>query len=286
MASVTTRSAPTVSSSGVTISRTDGKELSLTWTKGNGQRRLVIAKQGSHVTSVPADGTDYTASATFGLGQQLAAGEYVVYNDNHYTTTISGLNPSTKYYFKIFEYDGTGSSTAYLTTTYGSVDGSTAAKPTVQAQRQPTTNLSATSLRLNFSPGDGRARLVIGRKGAPVNVTPTDLTAYTADNYFGAGHDLGNGNFALIYTNQNAVTVQSLQANATYHFAIYELNGYNQPLYLAPPVTTSATTTGVLPVMLSRWEAVASGSKVVLKWTTATELNASHFVVERSTDGV
>ncbi|HEV7331205.1 MAG TPA: T9SS type A sorting domain-containing protein [Flavisolibacter sp.] len=285
-ASVTTRSVPTVASSDVNFTKVDGKELSLAWTKGNGQRRIVIAKKGSNVTAVPADGTDYTSSATFGLGQQIAAGEYVVYDDNHYITTVSGLDPASTYYFKIFEYDGTGTSTVYLTTTYASANASTAVTPTVQAQVQPTTNITDKTLRLNFTPGNGRARLVIGRKGSPVNFTPTSLTAYDYDNYFGSSDDLGNGNFALAYTTENAVTIQSLQPNSTYHFAVYELNGFNQPLYLAPPTITSATTTGTLPVKLSSWEATPYGSKVLLKWKTASELNASHFVVERSADGI
>lgn len=284
--SVTTRSMPTVPSSNITFTRVDGKELSLAWTEGNGQRRVVIAKKGSDVTSVPANGTDYTSSETFGQGQQLAPGEFVVYDDNHFTTTVTGLDPSSTYYFRIFEYDGTGSSTIYLTSAFASTSGSTAVKPTVQTQLLPTSNITANAVRLNFTPGNGRARLVIGRKGSPVNFTPTDLTAYDFDNYFGTSTDLGNGNFALAYTNQNAVTIQSLQAGSTYHFAVFELNGFNQPLYLTPPVMTSATTTGTLPVRLSAWDAVSMGNKVSLKWKTATELNASHFVVERSADGI
>lgn len=284
--SVTTRSMPTVPSSNITFTRVDGKELSLAWTEGNGQRRVVIAKKGSDVTSVPVNGTDYTSSETFGQGQQLAPGEFVVYDNNHYTTTVTGLDPSSTYYFKIFEYDGTGSSTIYLTSAFASTSGSTAVKPTIQTQLLPTSHITANAIRLNFTPGNGRARLVIGRKGSPVNFTPTDLTAYDFDNYFGASPDLGNGNFALAYTNQTAVTIQSLQANSTYHFAVFELNGFNQPLYLTPPVITSATTTGTLPVRLTAWEAVSVGSKVSLKWKTATELNASHFVVERSADGI
>jgi hypothetical protein len=284
--SVTTRNMPTVPSSNLTFTRVDGKELSLSWTEGNGQRRVVIAKKGSAVTAVPANGTDYTSSETFGLGQQLAPGEFVVYDDNYYATTVSGLDPASTYYFKIFEYDGTGSNTVYLTSSFASISGSTAVKPTVQTQLLPTSNITSNAIRLNFTPGNGRARLVVGRKGSPVNFTPTDLTAYDYDNYFGSSNDLGNGNFALAYTNQNAITIQSLQANSTYHFAVFELNGHNQPLYLTPPVITSATTTGTLPVRLSAWEAVSQGNKVSLKWKTASELNASHFVVERSADGI
>ena len=285
-ASVTTRSAPTTASSGLAISKTDGKELSLNWTNGNGQRRIIIAKQGSDVLSTPANGTDYTANSVFGSGQQLGAGEYVVYDDNFNAATISGLNPATTYYFKIFEYDGTGSNTIYLTSSFASVNGPTADKPTVQTVISPTTNITSSSLRLNMTPGNGRARLIIGHKDAAVNVTPADLTAYTANSDFGSGQDLGNGNYVLAITTESWINVQNLSANASYHFAIYELNGFNQPLYLTPAATTSAVTSGALPVTLLSWEAKAVNAAVQLHWKTSEEINTRHFIIERSTDGI
>ncbi len=42
----------------------------------------------------------------------------------------------------------------------------------------------------------------------------------------------------------------------------------------------------LLPVRLINFEAKANGNDVVLNWATASEKNNSHFVVERSTDGV
>jgi hypothetical protein len=41
-----------------------------------------------------------------------------------------------------------------------------------------------------------------------------------------------------------------------------------------------------LPVKLSSFNAILENAKVKLTWTTATEINVSHFVVERSTDGI
>jgi hypothetical protein len=284
--SVTTTGGPTVASSAMSVTKSDGKELTLNWTNGNGQRRIVIAKKGSDVTAVPVNGNDYTANASFGQGQQLAPGEYVVYDDNYHSTTVSGLDPATTYYFRVFEYDGTGSNTIYLTSGFAAVSGSTVTKPTVQSQFLSTTNVTANSLRLNFAPGNGRARMIIGRSGAPVNSSPVDLTLYADHTYFGSGQDLGNGNFVLSYTTAQSETIQKLQPNTTYHFAIYELNGFNQPLYLTPAALVSATTTGTLPVKLISWEASLADNKVNLQWKTGSEANASHFVVERSADGV
>ncbi|MBL7739462.1 MAG: T9SS type A sorting domain-containing protein [Chitinophagaceae bacterium] len=284
--SVTTRSIPTVASSNLVISKTDGKELSLNWTNGNGQRRIVVAKQGSNITANPANGTDYNANPVFGTGQQLSAGEYVVYDDNFNATTISGLNPATTYYFKIFEYDGTGSNTAYLTSSFASVNGPTAVTPDIQAANLTAGDITSNSLRLQFSAGNGRARTIIGRKDAPVSVTPADFTLYTADANFGNGHDLGNGNFVMGNTTGELINIHNLQPNSTYHFAVFEYNGFNQPLYLSPAAAFSATTSFALPVKLVKWEATPANGKVKLQWTTASEVNAGHFVIERSADGV
>jgi hypothetical protein len=43
--------------------------------------------------------------------------------------------------------------------------------------------------------------------------------------------------------------------------------------------------TGFLPVTLINWTAALSNSNISLKWSTSTELNASHFIIERSFDG-
>ncbi len=42
----------------------------------------------------------------------------------------------------------------------------------------------------------------------------------------------------------------------------------------------------ILPVTLVNWTALLSGNNVSLKWSTTMEKNASHFILERSTDGV
>lgn len=42
---------------------------------------------------------------------------------------------------------------------------------------------------------------------------------------------------------------------------------------------------GPLPVVLTEFDAIGEGSSVRLSWATATESNASHFDIERSTDG-
>ena len=50
--------------------------------------------------------------------------------------------------------------------------------------------------------------------------------------------------------------------------------------------TYEAAVTSFLPVTLINWSALYTGSNIALKWTTTSEKNASHFIIERSFDGV
>ena len=50
--------------------------------------------------------------------------------------------------------------------------------------------------------------------------------------------------------------------------------------------TYNAAIVKMLPVTLINWNAVFANNNVVLKWATSTEKNASHFIIERSFDGI
>jgi hypothetical protein len=50
--------------------------------------------------------------------------------------------------------------------------------------------------------------------------------------------------------------------------------------------TYQQAVTNLLPVTLINWSAVYTNNNIALKWTTTSEKNASHFIIERSFDGV
>jgi len=86
--------------------------------KGNGIRRIILAKASSSVNSAPIDGTPYTANQTFGSGTQLGTGNYVVYSDTGSAFTLSGLTANTTYYFSVFEYNGASGFANFLTSSF------------------------------------------------------------------------------------------------------------------------------------------------------------------------
>ncbi|MFA6469759.1 MAG: FG-GAP-like repeat-containing protein, partial [Bacteroidota bacterium] len=108
-------SAPTTDASSVTFSSNYGSVMKVSWTNGNGSRRLVVMKEGSAVDGTPASNTSYTANTVFTSGNQIGTGNYVVYNGVGSEVTISGLTTSTEYHVSIFEYNGLNGEQLYAT---------------------------------------------------------------------------------------------------------------------------------------------------------------------------
>ncbi len=106
---------PTVAASNMVFSNNTSTSTTLTFNKGNGNRRLVLAKALSAVNALPLDSFAYSSKDTFGLGAQIGSGNFVVYNDTGNSVNIKGLTPSTLYHFAVYEYNGTNAYSNYLT---------------------------------------------------------------------------------------------------------------------------------------------------------------------------
>src|SRR5690606_26464831 len=94
----------------------------------------------------------------------------------------------------------------------------------------------------NFTKGNGDGRVVIARKAGAVNASPADVTFYSYDENFGGGAKLNDDNFVVYRGAGSSITVKQLEPNTTYHFAIFEYNGNNSPIYLKPGDVFSTTT--------------------------------------------
>lgn len=111
---------PTTQATNITWISWSSSWIKFMWTNGNGARRIVVAQQAtSYGGANPTDGQSYTANPVFGNGSQISTGYFVVFNNTSTGTTdsitVTGLTPNTSYSFKVFEYNGTASSSNYLT---------------------------------------------------------------------------------------------------------------------------------------------------------------------------
>ena len=79
--------------------------MDISWTNGNGDNTLVVARAVSAVNADPVNGTAYTANAMFGSGSQIGTGNYVVYNGTGSSVSVTGLQSNTAYHYAIYTYN-------------------------------------------------------------------------------------------------------------------------------------------------------------------------------------
>ncbi len=93
----------------------------LEWKNGDGNRRLVVLKEAANPDNfVPEDGIVYPASSFVSLGDS-ASGNFFVFNGKPDEVRITGLEITTTYEARIYEYKGAGDRINYLTSSFDSV---------------------------------------------------------------------------------------------------------------------------------------------------------------------
>lgn len=216
-------------STNITITNISANSISANFTIGDGANRIVIAREGSEVNSDPVDFTNYTSNSTFGSGSEIGAGNYVINKGDISNFIVNGLSQGNTYYFKIYEYNGSGTSADYITTGFpaqGNPASATTLKgePTVQSFDINFTNITATSVRVNFTRGNGDSVLVACKNGSTILATPTDGVQYTANSVFMQGDLLGTSSYIVYNGTQNYCDITGLEPAETYYFRAYEYN--------------------------------------------------------------
>jgi M6 family metalloprotease-like protein len=99
-------SAPTTQSTNLSIVPT-ATTLNLSWTRGNGDKVLVVAHQESAVDFDPINGINYTANSAFQSGDEIGQGNFVMYNGAGSSLSVTGLLSGVNYHFALYEYNST-----------------------------------------------------------------------------------------------------------------------------------------------------------------------------------
>lgn len=217
--------APSSQASNITFSGVNANGMSLNWLNGNGSNRIVVAKANSPITGNPSNGTVYSANSTFGNGSQIAAGEYVVYDGTGSSASLSGLNPNTTYYFRIFEYNC--NPTQFLTSTaFGNPNSQTTSvscnPPNTQASNISFSSVASTTMTVNWANGNGNNRIVVGKANSSITGVPTNGSSYTASSTFGNGSQLGTGEYVVYDGSGSSVPISNLSPSTTYYFRVFE----------------------------------------------------------------
>jgi len=263
----------------------EGNRITLKWSNGNGANRIVVARKASVIDFVPADGALYTANPSFGTNTDQGGGQFVVFNGNGSSVTLTNLEASTTYHFAIFEYNGGAGTAKYLSSSPLTINHSTATAPHM-APSAPQSIIGTNSITLSWTNGSGEGRLVVAKEASEVTAVPANLSAYTANAAFGNGPQLANGEYVVYAGPGNFVTVTGLTPGKNYHFAVFEFSGSAAPVYNTTAFLKTMVAASSLPVTWVAFTGNVANNKVILNWITSHEVNNSGFEVERSADGV
>ncbi|HJR09312.1 MAG TPA: DNA/RNA non-specific endonuclease [Pyrinomonadaceae bacterium] len=197
-----------------------------------------------HVLAGGTAGVQFNAAPTPKLRASSGSGTNQFVFANNSTQTLADFN-------------GTGATGAATGLTFGAGNNANntayinslrtvtpVSEPTVQASNVVFNNVNTTSLNVSWTNGNGANRLVLARAGSAVDAAPADGSGYAANASFGAGAQIGTGNFVVFSGSTNSVTVTNLSPNTVYHFAVFEFNGSGASadyLQTAPATGSQAT---------------------------------------------
>lgn len=205
--------------------------LTVNLTHGNGTGRVVVMREGSPVSSAsaPCNGLSYVGDDTFGQGDQLAPGEYVVYAGTgaaygSSSFTVDGLTDGATYHLTVFEYDGT---------CYKQQGALNASASTSCSAPNFVRNLihSGTNNKISFLwdlPYCFDEVLIVAGY-SPITGFPTgDGSQYSIDAEFGLGNggsDFGVEEFPIYLGTADRLETSGVQNNNEYHFSFFVRKG-------------------------------------------------------------
>lgn len=248
---------PSIQASNLSTPSPSDNQVTINWTRGNGNNVLVVMREGNAVDAFPALGQTYSFSTVFGSGPaEIGTGNYVVYNGTASSVTVTNLIQGTTYHIQAFEYSGTAGTENYLTATAtGNPSSFTttsffATEPTVQASNFMYASGANTYQDISWNRGNGSALLIVAKSGSAVDQFPADGISYTANDIFGLGSDLGGGNYVVFNGTGTSLTLNGLIPATDYHLLAFEYNGsggtenYLTSILIPTFFTTSNTCSG------------------------------------------
>ncbi|GAB4184077.1 MAG: hypothetical protein OHK0057_13090 [Thermoflexibacter sp.] len=235
---------PTVQSFDIRFLSVTANTIGLQWTNGNGANRIVVAST-SNIFTPPTDGVAYTVGQNIGIGR-------VIYNGNGSIATAYGLIPETKYFFHVFDYNGTGTATAYNISPAANNPNSITTLA-IPPQNQPTnlviSDITPTSAKATFTiatPVPAGSVAVI-RKPDIDRLAPADGQPLTVGSLF------FNGQIVVFSGTGNSFDLSNLEPFTTYIVEVYAYNGSRASITYKKdnPLSAEFTTSALPPVLAS-----------------------------------
>lgn len=212
--------APATPTSNLGFSSVTQNSMNVSLSKGSGSHRIIVARQGSAVNAVPTNGVAYTGNTTFGSGNEIGSGNYVIYAGTEGTSnSLTNLAFDESYHFAVYEYHLVGGVPQYSS----ALTGSQATLNLTQASNLQISGRTEASFSGSVTSGSGTHRLIVAREGGAVNWGPTNGITYTGNTAFGNGSQIGTGNYVIYAGTEGAsYSMSSLSNSTVYHLAVFE----------------------------------------------------------------
>jgi hypothetical protein len=111
------------------------RTLTVSWTRGNGNQSLLVVRETGTGPAFPLDGADYSADANYSSGDDLGSGNFVLYSGTGNSVTVTGLDASKTYEFRVYEFKKnttTGFHALYLLGNAPAEEATTATNTTIE----------------------------------------------------------------------------------------------------------------------------------------------------------
>ncbi len=112
------------------------------------------------------------------------------------------------------------------------------AEPTTAPSNGRAGSIQCDKATISWTNGNGGWRMVVVKKGSPVDGLPVDGTSYTSFNTFTAGDEIGTGNYVCFNNITNNFELKGLQTKTRYYVAIIEHDGAGSIDYLTSKYDT------------------------------------------------
>ncbi len=198
---------PTTQTSNFASSSITSSSMTISWTRGNGNNVIVLAHESAAVDSDPVSSNSYTDNASFGSGDEIGTGNYVVYNGSGTSVNITNLTSGATMHYAFYEYNTVDN--CYLLPAYTATE-ITTGPPTIS-----TTVASAISSTGASSGGDVSSTngSVLTHKGVCWSTTSNPTTADSKTDDIASG--TGTGSYTSSITGLSASTLYHVRAYAT-----------------------------------------------------------------------
>ncbi|KAF5040739.1 hypothetical protein DSECCO2_530280 [anaerobic digester metagenome] len=208
---------PTLQATGLTLTNYTGTAIDLSWTNNSGDKVLVVAKPNAASLADPVKGVNYTADNVYGNGSTTGTDNYVVYNGTGNSVSITGLTAGTDYDFAVYAYN---SACPWYNTSelFGSTK---CTPPTTTCSGVNISGITANSMNISWTNGNGDATLVVAKPAAPIRVDPVSGTAYSANSVYGSGSITGTYNYVVYSGTGTSFTLTGLTSATAYDIAVY-----------------------------------------------------------------